>query len=152
MPVAYFYPAEPDLWTVSMDSDWDISVCGLNCAKCDIHMASHGDEEKRREILDWFRKERGLDLNPEQIVCEGCMGPLGSHWSPDCGMMLCAKERGLGHCFECGDFPCDKVEAFASDGADHHRRAVENARRMGEMGLEAWIEEQGRKGPTKFCP
>ncbi len=27
---------------------WDISVCGLNCAKCEIYLAGHGDEEARK--------------------------------------------------------------------------------------------------------
>ncbi len=47
-----------------MDSDesgkWVLSVCGLNCAKCDIYLAGRGDEKLLNEILEWFRKERGL--------------------------------------------------------------------------------------------
>ncbi len=35
---------------------------------------------------------------------------------------------------------------------DHHRRAVENMKRIKEMGLEAWVEEQREKGPPMFCP
>lgn len=78
---------------------WRISVCGLNCADCDIHSAGHGNEKMRDEIIEWFRKERNETLKPEQIRCEGCIGPLDVHWSPQCKMMLCAKKRGLQHCF-----------------------------------------------------
>jgi hypothetical protein len=135
-----------------MESGWNLSVCGLNCAVCDIMLAGKGDEEKLKEIIDWFKEERGEDVKPEAIVCTGCRGSLDTHWSPDCGMMLCARSKGHDHCFQCRDFVCEKLEAFASDGMDHHRRAVENMKRIKEMGREAWVEEQQEKGPPVFCP
>ena len=106
-----------------MSSDqWDISVCGLNCAKCKL-LASDD--------------------------CKGCRGPLDHHWSPGCEFLPCAREKGVTHCFECDAFPCEKMEAFASDGYDHHRLAVENMKRMREIGLGQWIAEQPR---PMFCP
>ena len=30
-----------------------------------IYEASHGADEKRAEILKWFKEKRGLDLKPE---------------------------------------------------------------------------------------
>lgn len=74
---------------------WTISVCGLNCAKCDIHQASHSNSKLRDEIIEWFRKERNETVKPEQVKCEGCKGPINVHWSPDCKMMLCAKKKEL---------------------------------------------------------
>jgi len=131
---------------------WSIAVCGLNCAKCDIYLAGHGDEKLRREIIEWFKKERNETIKPEQIRCKGCRGPLDAHWSSDCKMMLCAKERGLQHCFQCEDFTCTSVNEFSSDGISHHKRTVENSKRMKEIGIEAWIAEQKRKGQIVFCP
>ena len=49
--------------------EWNIAVCGLNCAKCDIYMASHGNKEVRSKLIEWFKKERNLDVDP---VCNGC--------------------------------------------------------------------------------
>lgn len=135
-----------------MAGDWSLSVCGLNCAACDIMLAWRGDMEKRREIVDWFRKKLDKDVNPEDIVCTGCRGSLDAHWSPDCRMMLCARERGHDYCFQCSDFVCEKLDAFAGDGMDHHRRAVENMKRIREVGLDAWVQEQRGKGPPVFCP
>ena len=131
---------------------WLISVCGLNCAMCDIYQAYQGNEKLRDEIVEWFRKERNENVEPEQIRCEGCKGSLKVHWSPNCKMMLCARKRGLQYCFECGDFPCTYLNEFASDGTAHHKRTVENLRSMKEIGLEAWIEEQKRKGQCVLCP
>ena len=124
---------------------WSISVCGLNCARCDIYAAAHGDEKKRDEILEWFRKELDKTIKPEQVRCDGCRGSLEAHWSPDCEMMLCARKRGIQYCFECEDFPCLLIEKFATDGMGHHRRAVERSKRMKEIGLEAWVAEQESK-------
>lgn len=129
--------------------EWDISVCGLNCAKCDIHQASYGNEKLLRETIEWFKKERNETIKPEQINCDGCRGSLKRHWSPECKMMLCAKNRGLQYCFQCEDFPCTILNEFSSDGIPHHKQTVKNMKRMKEVGIEAWIA--GQKKCT-FCP
>jgi len=131
---------------------WTISVCGLNCAKCDMYEASHGNEKVRDEIVQWFKEKRNKTLQPEQIRCEGCRGPLDAHWSEDCRMLSCATQRGLQYCFQCSDFPCTKLKDFCSDGVAHHKRTVENLARMKEIGVQAWIAEQKAKGPSVFCP
>ena len=104
------------------EAGWDISVCGLNCARCKL--LAQGD-------------------------CGGCRGPADHHWSPQCEFLPCAREKGHVYCFQCLEFPCAKLKAFASDGYDHHRIAVENMSSMKETGLEAWIAEQPE---VMFCP
>ena len=131
---------------------WVISVCGLNCAKCDIYEAGRGNEKVREAILDWFKRERNQILKPEDVRCDGCRGSLETHWSSDCKMMQCAKKRGIQYCFQCRDFPCTPLEEFSSDGISHHKRTVENLKRMKETGINAWTEEQKRKGKCVFCP
>jgi hypothetical protein len=132
--------------------DWALAFCGLNCAKCDIFEAGHGNEKKKVELLAWFKQERGKILKPEQITCEGCRGSLSAHWNEDCKMMLCAKKKGIQYCFECIDFLCNLLNAFASDGASHHKRTVENLKKMRKVGIDAWIVEQRGKGQPVFCP
>ena len=102
-------------------SDWDISVCGLNCARCKL-------------------KEQGR--------CGGCRGPVEQNWSPKCKFRPCAAEKGHRYCFECDDFMCDRLEAFATDGHEHHRLAVENMKTMRDMGIEEWIAQQPK---PMFC-
>ncbi|MFO7918869.1 MAG: DUF3795 domain-containing protein [Anaerolineae bacterium] len=101
---------------------WDVSVCGLNCARCTL--LAEGE-------------------------CEGCRGSLDQHWSPDCEFLACARDKGHTYCFQCDDFPCDELEAFAADGYEHHRLTVENMKRMREVGLAKWIAEQEE---PMFCP
>lgn len=131
---------------------WSISVCGLNCAKCDIYQAGHGNEKLRDEIIEWFKKERNETVTPERIRCEGCRGLLDTHWSPDCKMMLCARKKRVHCCFQCQDFACTIVNEFSSDSISHHKRTIENSKVMREIGIEAWITEQKRKGQCVFCP
>jgi hypothetical protein len=135
-----------------MTSEWSISVCGLNCAKCDIYQAGHGNEKLRNEIVEFFKKERHKTVKPEQIKCEGCRGPRDSHWSEDCEMLSCAQRKKVEYCFQCTVFPCVLLEKFASDGASHHKRTVENLKQMRKMGVDAWVAEQQRKGLSVFCP
>lgn len=102
------------------NSEWDISVCGLNCATC-------GERLEKQ--------------------CGGCHGPTEKCWSPDCKLRLCAAAKGHGYCFECGEFSCEKLQAFATDGWKHHAQAVANLKRMREIGLERWIAEQPKAVP-----
>jgi len=67
-------------------------------------------------------------------------------------MMLCAKKKGIQYCFQCEDFPCTEVNKFASDGTPHHKRTIENSKRMKEIGVKAWIKEQERRGKNTLCP
>jgi hypothetical protein len=132
--------------------NWAISFCGLNCAKCDILQATHGNEKLRSEIIEWFLKERNETLTPEQVKCEGCKGSLTAHWSPDCEILQCAKNKNIQYCSECRDFPCKILTAFASDGISHHKQTVENLKKMKQTGIEAWIAEQTKNGRCTFCP
>ena len=132
--------------------EWDISVCGLNCARCDVRLAGLGDEKLRDEIQGGFREELDMIVEAEKIRCGGCRGPPEIHWSPDCEMTSCADEKRHRYCFECTEFPCEKLERFSRDGVAHHERTVDNLKRMRELGLERWIEEQRDRGRSVFCP
>lgn len=126
---------------------WNLSYCGLNCAACEMYLASHGDNDLHEELVTWFQEN--IDPNIEKISCEGCRGPESECWTPDCYFRQCARKRKFEYCFECPDMPCDKLKEFVSDGMAHHARTVENMKKMKEMGLEKWIASQDE---VKFCP
>jgi hypothetical protein len=67
-------------------------------------------------------------------------------------MMLCAKNKKIQYCFQCNEFLCGILIAFASDGAAHHKKTVENLHRMKRIGVNAWIAEQEKEGKCSFCP
>jgi len=63
---------------------------------------------------------------------------------------LYVQAKNCEQCME--DFPCPSTNKFSSDGISHHKRTVENSKRIKEIGIEAWIAEQKRKGQYVFCP
>ena len=65
-----------------------------------------------------------------------------------CQIATCAFGKGVRLCFECAEFPCDKLQAFASDGYEHHRLAVENLQQMKALGLDKWLAQQPK---PMFC-
>jgi len=104
--------------------EWNIGVCGLNCAKCPDYRS----------------------INCEKECAKGL---LGTHSSTNCKLLPCAREKAHRYCFECKEFPCQKLEEFSSDGHAHHKQTVENMKRMKEIGIKAWIAEQEK---CMFCP
>jgi hypothetical protein len=118
-----------------------ISVCGLICTECRIYQASQGNKELAEEISTWFRNEMNVHIQPDQINCEGCKESAVAHWSPNCKIMLCARSKKINHCFQCEEYPCEKITEFGRDGISSHMTAIENLERMKEIGIEKWIIE-----------
>ena len=74
-----------------------------------------------------------------EASCEGCRGEQ-SPW-PDCPIAPCARSKGVDYCFECDEFPCQRV------GADFalRERWLRGTRRMREIGAAAYCAEvEGR--------
>ncbi|MCW3994294.1 MAG: DUF3795 domain-containing protein [Candidatus Bathyarchaeota archaeon] len=96
-----------------------VAVCGLNCAKCEIFQAS-SNRDLAQKIVDWFKKERDTVVKVEDICCLGCRGDRAKHWSPDCWILkCCVDEKGLEYCFQCGDFPCEKLKEWAEENKSY---------------------------------
>jgi hypothetical protein len=96
-----------------------ISACGLDCVLCPRYYT----EGKSR--------------------CGGC----GSEYSPaviGCKVFrCCVKEKGLGICAECSDYPCPKFEGIdAADSFITHQKMATNLRSIKEFGIETFLDEQ----------
>jgi hypothetical protein len=93
--------------------------------------------------LDYYR-ERNVD--PEKVRCDGCRTDRkGRHWSPDCEILqCCVYDRKLEFCSQCPDFPCPALEEWSRVN-EYHAQAVENLKKMKEVGVEKWIEERNNK-------
>lgn len=64
-----------------------ISYCGLDCSKCEIFLASQiNDEEKLLEFAEKWFLEFKADVNPEDVLCDGCKsgGRLSFHCKQKC--------------------------------------------------------------------
>ena len=91
---------------------------------------------------------------------EECGGCLSTRAAPGCdtcgnGFRDCAKARGVTRCHECCEFPCARLEAFRKqhivNGICHHASVIDDLRRMGEVGVEAWVDEQTGAHTCQSC-
>lgn len=104
-----------------MDCPDMMATCGLDCAACSIRTVPF-DETAAREALPWSRKMGLLgdaDGVPEALakwlICEGCHRGRTRHGSADCWIVACCVDgRGLRHCAQCTDFPCDRLVEWSA--------------------------------------
>ena len=66
----------------------EMARCGLDCGSC-----------------DWR----------ERCNCPGCQAACGHMFHGDCTVSLCSIGKGLAHCGECPDMPCEALTRFAFD-------------------------------------
>jgi hypothetical protein len=74
------------------------------------------------------------------LDCAGCR--YEESLVADCPTRACAEERGLLHCGDCDQFPCDDLKGFYEDGIRHHAMALKNIERIREIGPDRWLSEQ----------
>ncbi len=131
-----------------------LAPCGLNCSKCLAYgegdIKKHSYELKR--LLGSFDKYAGRFSNflpvfknyPAfkdlldyfvQTDCKGCRNGDGKY--PDCVVASCYKEKEVDFCFQCNEFPCDKVNF----DLNLKQRWLNMNNRMREIGVEAYFED-----------
>lgn len=112
--------------------------CGLFCGECDIYIAySTNDLEAQRKFATDYNERKGRNITPEQVKCLGCKGPPASRWHPQCQIGSCADERGVEFCYQCHDYPCDKLQGIFAK----YPQAQVNLRTISKIGPDAWVAE-----------
>jgi len=110
--------------------------CGICCAQCIVHMAKGNEKIKETLIARGMKKE--------SVPCPGCRMIKGNCpvISGTCETYTCADQRDIEFCFQCPDFPCDRL-CPASDRADTlpHNLKIFNLCFIKEKGLARWLEE-----------
>ena len=87
--------------------------CGIYCGDCEYRVEMH---------------------------CPGCVGADGSPFWGQCSVAACNVGRGLRHCGECDEFPCELLNSFAHDkqrGDDGQR--IRNLEAWNDTGFAAWL-------------
>ena len=80
----------------------------------------------------------------EKMSCPGCIKCGGKVFWGECDVAKCCIERGLDHCGQCEDVPCEMLRRFAYDpeeGDDGQR--IRNVQAWQEKGVDAWLKERG---------
>ena len=120
-----------------------VGICGLYCGTCPYFLAPRiGDTD----MMTRFSQEKGIPA--EALRCDGCLSDRVSDHCVDCrhGFRECAAAHGVTWCFQCGDFPCERLEGFRDvhvvNGVSHHARVIEDLREIKGGGMDAWVEKQ----------
>ena len=90
-------------------------------------------------------------------TCEGCLSDKVAEHCVDCvaGFRNCSREHEVLRCYECTEFPCNRLEKFSHEhilnGVCHHTFVIDNLRRMKEAGIATWLEEQTAQTTCPEC-
>ena len=129
--------------------------CGLYCGACAIKNGQIRDTATLLQdmlntyqysewvpmVADFIPAEKGwgeFESVMGWLMSQDCPACLGGGGNPDCAIRTCAKEKGLAGCWGCDEDPCEKL-GMIDEG---YAAAVENRRRIREIGLDAWLAEQ----------
>ncbi len=89
--------------------------------------------------------------------CHGCLSYKLTAHCVSCpnGFRDCAEEHNVTRCFECNEFPCDRLEHFSKqhyqNGIGHHENVIADLTYMRENGVDNWIETQTADNTCSEC-
>jgi hypothetical protein len=131
-----------------------LAPCGLNCYKCFANSEGRIREtstklksflgsfdiyaERFSSFLPIFKKYPSFKALLTYLAEENCPGcRKGSCLYPDCGVRDCYKEKKIHFCFQCDEFPCEKINF------DDHlkQRWIKINKTMREIGVESYYQE-----------
>ena len=94
-----------------------LSLCGLNCGLCPMHIDGY---------------------------CPGCGGGAGNQ---SCRIARCSLEHdNLTYCYECSSYPCDKYMKFAKyDSFITHQHYHQDLMKAKDGGIDTYNQEQLEK-------
>jgi len=141
-----------------MDTLKLVTYCGLYCGLCAQRgriprQANALKESMVREGYEfWGQEIPGFDdfwrflaslCDPEKS-CPGCRQGGGP---PFCSIRKCARERKVEVCVYCEEYPCQRVLGIAKG----YPTLIADGKRIQEVGLESWLQEQEERAKTGFA-
>lgn len=135
-----------------------VTYCGLYCGLCSQcnRTPKHADTLRKTMQKDgwdnWGNsiprfKEFWEFLNGLAESEENCSCREGKCGAPFCGIRKCAKAKGIVVCSFCEEYPCHRIEGLAKG----YVNLIADGKRMTEIGLDKWIEEQEARKATGFA-
>jgi hypothetical protein len=119
--------------------------CGLDCFNCKVY-------SKNITPATQSRLSRMLSIDEDSVPCKGCREQRGRRLNfPECATFNCASQKGVEFCFECDQFPCDKMQPIA-DGLRWypHNLKLYNLCRIKMVGVENWIENEAAANRFRY--
>jgi len=129
-----------------------VGICGLYCGTCPRYLAYRENDVQQ---LHGISQETGVPI--EEIRCDGCLSDKVFPICMECrhGFRQCAREKDVTWCFECRDFPCQRLMDFTDihivNGLSHHVDVIEDLQYMKEHGVEQWVQKKEKAGRCPKC-
>ena len=128
------------------------AICGLYCGTCPHYLAPRINDHEQLEQISQDKR-----IPVEGIGCDGCLSERVSPHCMECrhGFRRCAAEKNVTWCFECPEFPCQRLRDFRNthivDGISHHEHVIEELQYIKEHGIERWVDKQASAGQCPQC-
>jgi hypothetical protein len=119
-----------------MDYFKTTSPCGIDCFNCELF----GDNitPELQERIAQYRSEPQASIRCLGCRETGCLVITG-----ECATKTCVAEKGVDFCYECGDFPCNRLHPCAERAETFPQSfKVFNLCRIKKVGLDRWAEEE----------
>ena len=89
-----------------------LSRCGYRCDLCLAYRPNIEKNPANRQILSdgWF-KYFGFRIQPDNIICDGCLSDQPKTIDQGCTVRPCVNEKGLENCGSCDQYICEKLKA-----------------------------------------
>lgn len=121
-----------------------LGICGVYCGACTTYRAYNDNDQA---LVEWEVKN---GMPRSEIYCEGCTSNLVNEWCSDCEFRKCASKREVAYCFECEDFPCQKLVDF-SKTRPHRTLGIKNLKQLREISIEEWLRQQKKRWACSKC-
>jgi len=137
----------------------EVAICGLHCGLCASRRRIPQQAAALRESLHKEGYDLGYFDSPgvegvfaafweglnrlADTPCPGCWAGGGN---PECAIRRCAQRREVTACPLCADYPCARLEVLRS-----YPLLLADGRRMQQVGLEQWADEQEERASTGFA-
>jgi len=88
-----------------------LSRCGYRCDLCLAYKPNVEKTPSNQQMLsDGWLTYFGFRIEPDRILCDGCMAEGGRLIDQGCPVRPCACERNLPNCASCSNYICEKLK------------------------------------------
>jgi hypothetical protein len=133
--------------------DWRlVGICGIYCGDCPSYLA-----HRMNDVAELEARAKRTGFTLEEVCCDGCHSDKVMPSCLECGhgFRQCAREHQVTWCFECSDFPCQRLEDFKyihiENGISHHEHLVKELFYLRENGIDAWLEKKALEAKCTQC-
>ena len=101
-----------------------MAFCVLLCDQCPVYIATKTGYDILKAKLAQDYSSGTCIFSPEDMHCTGCRAPTGANpkMCEPCFIRSCGLKRGMEHCGQCDDYPCQWIGQFVPADSDHRRR------------------------------